>query len=245
MRSWLRLIFYLGINVLVSALTTWAVLNWWEARQEKPQALVAPAASQTVQVTPAVVEETPSPAASVPSMALTTYTVLPGETLGSIALDLDIDVETLMAINGLQDRDAIGANMVLFVPLPVNEQPLPPEQTPTSAPTQAAYSSADPQISIVSVVGAGDAATERVVLRRVGSGELSLAGWSLETESGDRYFFPQLILYADGAVSVHSAAGVNSVVDLYWGRSTAAWLSGSQVRLLDPAGELHASYRVP
>jgi LysM repeat protein len=195
-------------------------------------------------LTPAAVDETQPPEVSAPTMALTTYTVQPGDTLGSIALDLDVDVETLMEINGLQDRDAIGANMVLFVPLPVSDQP-PPEKAPTSAPTPAAYSSDDPQISIVSVVGAGDVDTERVVLRRAGSGELPLAGWSLETGSGERYYFPQLILYADGAVSVHSAAGVNSVVDLYWGRSTAAWPSGSQVRLLDPAGELHASYRVP
>jgi len=44
-------------------------------------------------------------------------------------------------------------------------------------------------VIIESVIGAGDLASERVMLKRSGPGELSLAGWSLVEENGKAFTF--------------------------------------------------------
>ena len=93
--------------------------------------------------------------------------------------------------------------------------------------------------------GVGDLDTERVVLRRSGLGELSLAAWQLRDQDGNIYIFPQLTLYQDGAVNINTRSGTNTVVDLFWNRSSAVWRSGKLVSLYDTAGILRASFTIP
>lgn len=241
MRQWKRLVFYLLLNILVSAATTLTVMSLWDRNQngDAPEP-VLPEVSPTLAASE---EDTPAlPTPSIPTLALQTYLVQPGDTLGSIALELDVSVDTLMNINGFTDPDLLGAGMILFVPA---DNPGSGEQ-PDSEPAQPQQIPAgEALIEIASVIGAGDLMTERVLLRRIGEGEISLSGWGLQSESGEVYTFPQLILYKDGAVNVHTAAGTDTVIDLYWGQDEAMWNAGSQVRLLDPAGNLHAIYTVP
>ena len=66
---------------------------------------------------------------------------------------------------------------------------------------------ADVPVEIVSVVGAGTLSAEVVVVRYIGEGELGLANWQLKDDNGNIFTFPQLILYTDGAVQVHTAPG--------------------------------------
>lgn len=100
-------------------------------------------------------------------------------------------------------------------------------------------------IEIVSVVGAGTLSAEVVVVRYNGEGELGLANWQLKDDEGNTFTFPQLILYTDGAVQVHTASGSDTVVDLYMGRRDPIWESGEVAKLFDPQDKLHAIYRVP
>ncbi len=100
-------------------------------------------------------------------------------------------------------------------------------------------------VQIVSVVGAGTLNTELVSIRYRGEGQLNLAGWQLKDEDGNAFTFPQLILFANGAVQVHTAAGSDTVIDLYWGAPEAVWRSGENARLYDAQGNLRAVYRVP
>jgi len=83
------------------------------------------------------------------------------------------------------------------------------------------------------------------MLKRSGSGELSLAGWQLVEEGGKTFIFPQLILFEGGAVNIYTRAGQATVVALYWGLRAPVWESGEEVILLDNQGNQQASYIVP
>ena len=100
-------------------------------------------------------------------------------------------------------------------------------------------------VDIVSVIGAETLDAEMVLIRYTGEGELDLAGWHLEDEDKNIFIFPQLTLYPEGAVQVHTMAGQDTVVDLYWGLRQSVWESGEEVSLVDPQGTERASYKVP
>ena len=100
-------------------------------------------------------------------------------------------------------------------------------------------------VEIVSVIGAETLDAEMVLIRYTGEGELDLAGWHLEDEDKNVFVFPGLTLYPEGAVQVHTMAGQDTVVDLYWGLRQSVWVSGEEVSLIDPQGTERATYKVP
>ena len=103
----------------------------------------------------------------------------------------------------------------------------------------------DIAVKISSVVGAGTLNSEIVVVKFEGEGQLDLASWQLKDEDGNTFKFPQLTLYPNGAVQVHTVTGTDTVIDLYWGIGDAVWSSGENARLFDAQGNLRAVYRVP
>ena len=113
----------------------------------------------------------------------------------------------------------------------------------------AAQSTLDPQskipVEIVSVVGAGTLNAELVVVSYKGEEQINLANWELRDEDRSVFTFPQLVLHTDGAVRVHTSAGTNTVIDLYWSASNPIWESGEEAQLLDPSGNVRARYKVP
>jgi len=111
--------------------------------------------------------------------------------------------------------------------------------TPTLPPLE------EPVIIIETVIGAGDLNAETVVIRRVGEGGLSITGWRMSNGRGVDYFFPNLVLSKNGSVRLYSRVGIDSVIELYLGRSEASWRSGDTVSLYDYAGNLRASYGIP
>ena len=100
-------------------------------------------------------------------------------------------------------------------------------------------------VEIISVVGAGTLETEVVVVRYNGEGELGLANWQLKDDNGNTFTFPQITLYTDGAIQVHTVSGADTPVDLYMGLREPIWESGESARLFDPQDNLRAIYRVP
>ena len=130
-----------------------------------------------------------------------------------------------------------------LVPIP---QPSTPVQSSESAePIETLPPDAQVPVEIVSVVGAGMLETEVVVVRYSGEGELGLENWQLKDENGNTFTFPQLVLYADGAVQIHTASGSETPIDLYMGRRDPIWESGEVAKLFDPQDNLRAIYRVP
>lgn len=110
---------------------------------------------------------------------------------------------------------------------------------------QTAVPQGDVPMEIVSVVGAGTVSAESVIIRYNGDGQVDLTGWQLKDEEGNTFTFPQLTLYTNGAVRVHTAAGADTVIDLYWGIPAIVWSSGENARLYDSQGNLQAVYRIP
>lgn len=165
MNRWKRLLTFLVLNVIVTALTMWVVLSLWSRANPLPGG------------TP----ETP-----------------PTQTTG------------------------IGA-----------------DATPSGAATTAGT------LEINTVVAPGDQQGERVLIRYLGEEELSLAGWQLEDEDGNRFVFPALRMFGGGAVTVHTRAGVNTVLELFWGLDRPVWAAGETVTLRDADGAVQATYIIP
>jgi len=116
---------------------------------------------------------------------------------------------------------------------------IPPLAGTTSSPA------ADGRVNIVSVLGAGTAASETVVLQNIGTAPLVLTGWQLKDRQGNAYTFPRLTLYPGGTLQIHTAAGEDTAMDLHWGRKEAAWSAGELVGLYDLSGVARAFYRIP
>lgn len=114
-----------------------------------------------------------------------------------------------------------------------------------SAPADTVNPQTDIAVKISSVVGAGALNSEIVVVKFEGEGQLDISSWQLKDEDGNTFKFPQLTLYPNGAVQVHTITGTDTVIDLYWGIGDAVWSSGESARLFDAQGNLRAVYRVP
>ncbi|HEY5571879.1 MAG TPA: LysM peptidoglycan-binding domain-containing protein [Anaerolineales bacterium] len=271
MRNWKRLFYYLFINVLVSACVTVMVLTIWErthppeianlASSSGNEEIVDPETGQnvslgvpanTIEATPvsAVAEPTEASPAE-PSLKKIEYAIQSGDTLGKIADRFDVTIEEIIAANDLDDPNRLDVGQIVIIPgqpgtEPEEPEPQPEESAqPPAATGEAPQVSGDAQVSIDSVIGAGDLNSERVLLKRTGSGELSLAGWQLLEEDGAVFTFPKLTLFEDGAVYVHSASGQATVVDLFWGLDAPVWEPGETVVLLDNTGDVKATYRAP
>jgi hypothetical protein len=101
------------------------------------------------------------------------------------------------------------------------------------------------KVEIVSILGAGIIGSEVVVVENKGENPIILTDWYLQDGQGNIYIFPQLTLYKSGTVMVHTASGVNTPTDLYWGRTAPAWQPGEQVSLYDTQGVVRAMYSIP
>ena len=112
--------------------------------------------------------------------------------------------------------------------------------------TQATFNpQVDIPVEIVSIIGAGTLNAEVVVIRNAGIEPLSLAGWQLKDSNRNIFVFPNLTLNSGGAVQIHTIAGTNTVIDLYWGESDSIWQSGEEADLVDTGGNVRAVYKVP
>jgi LysM repeat protein len=264
MKPWKRLIYYLFLNVLVSACTTLAVLVIWDRTQApaapttiEPAVAVSSAlntntpSTQVISTTVASAAVTPNPTArSSPIGNVEAYEVEYGDTLGIISERFDVPVEELMRVNQLDDPNSLSIGMVLYIPVTPEAVPTqtPAPATSTPATSGSTTPSAPPQearLIINAVIGTGDLASEHVFITRTGDNQLSLAGWQLKDEDNNVFDFPQLELYKDGAVNVWTTSGTNTVVDLYWGLNNPVWSSGEKVTLLDDQDKVRATYTVP
>lgn len=229
MKSWQRLLFYLLLNVLISACTVLVVLFLWDQLHGPVPRGLLPNALRSLSIRPTATQSSPEPVAPqavvTPTEDFIIYQVKPGDTFESIAQDFNISVEELVATNGFTRSQSLGAGEVLRIPVHPGAN-----------------------VIISSVIGAGDIETERVELQQHGQEELSLVGWRLEDEQQNIFLFPQfpqLIIYKNGAVNIYTKAGSNTAIELYWGMEVPVWQSGETVTLKDPQGNVRATYQVP
>ena len=246
-----RLILYLILNAVVSATATLTVLWLWDRAHPSPRIVIATPVLQVASGPTATLSTGAQPTVIPASPTLTVYTVQNGDTLGSIAQQFDVSVQDLMAANGLTDPDVLSVGQTLVIPvggfvlptataaaLPTNVvEPLHPTATrDPNAPL--------PRLMIREVKSAGVLADETLVIVNLG-GPVDLAGWTLRDEAGTLYTFPSLTLFESGAVNLHTTAGEDTVIDLYWGQTKAVWASGKKALLSDPGGSLHTQFTIP
>lgn len=259
MKQWKRLLYYLMINVIVSACMTLIILSVWDRTHPQPTggdtspdgpanqtatalAYNTDAALKTVEALRASPTTPPTKTPSVKE-----YTVKQNDSLGEIATMFDVTVEELMEFNALVDPNSIPVGLVLFIPV----TPAIPTETPAITPTEVLTSTMpagpvqEARVVINSVIGVGNLSSEHVFLTRTGDGELSLSGWTLEDDDGNVFTFPQLELYKDGGVNVWTTTGTPTVVDLYWGSLATIWGPGELVTLRDAQGKEHTTYQIP
>jgi len=213
------LLLAIGLNVVVSAVVTWAVLAWWQDTHPCPPLPAATLGTEATQ--PANV-----PTDAGPWFA---YVVQPDDTWPSLNRRFGLSPGTLQRFNGLPADAPLMSGQMLRVP-----------GTPPPTPT------GDPRgLEIVAVPGAGSLPDEHVRLRYRGAQPLNLAGWTLEDADGHRFHFPDLVLYPEGELQIWTKAGTATLEALYWGLSEPVWSSGETVTLRAPDGSVVATYRVP
>jgi LysM repeat protein len=280
MRQAKRVFYIVLLNVIISAITVGVVLQLWE--NDHP--------SNPIENTPVVKIVTATQPVNLPIVAnnftsgisipldtgilitgtiqvtptsqMLTYRVKEGDFLGAIAIQFNVSVADILAVNGLTDPDSLIIGQLIYIPtapLPtITSTSIPPTiiasatprpsatltqgSIPTSTPTVIGQ---EPQVVIDSVIGAGVLANERILIRRTGDGELSLAGWHLTDGKGNEYIFPQLTLYKDGAININTGSGQNTVVDLYWGLTTPIWGPGKVISIYDSQNNLRETYTLP
>ncbi len=246
-----RLFFYLMLNVIVSAGTVLIVLNIWD-RINHAETVTPVQVSMLPTAIASAIPPTDAPSPE-PTISLRPYEVDEGETLGDIALKFNISVDQLLEVNSFDDPDKLATGMIIFVPIsktidevnqtaPISESG---SREATAANQPIIPTPENPDIRIVSIVGVDDLATEHIQIRSMSSEALPLEGWRLETNNGLIFTFPNITLFEYGAVDLYTRAGINSVVALYWGRSTPVFQSGAQAVIYDADGNVQAVYSIP
>jgi hypothetical protein len=91
----------------------------------------------------------------------------------------------------------------------------------------------------------GNLLSEAVSIINDSSLAVNLQGWRLEREGGPSYTFGGVTLFPGGNLWLHTRAGDNTSVALYWSQSSPVWQSGATVRLTNPEGTVVSTYPVP
>ena len=239
-----QFVLYLILNVIVSMATVLFVLFLWD--RARPQAEPPPPTS-TVDAAAVVASALPTSTETlVPTATAFTYTVRPNDTLFGIALDLGVSLGDLMELNDLTESTILEVGQVLLVPTGDTPQPEATVTRTAPAPPSTVTPNSDveaPRVEITGVDGPGDLTSETVHLVNTG-GVAAMAGWTLDDGRGEVYRFPAFTLH-NGAVSVHSRAGTDTVIDLFWGLNDAVWFPGSVITLRDADGNVQSTFSIP
>ena len=261
--SFRQMLPFLFLNVIVSAVVVLSILFWWDSRGGGTAALAE--ATATAQLPPGVLptpniaappsgtaapEAVDAAADSAPEGGPVVHIVAAGDTLNRIGQQYDVSVEDIMAANNLTDPNVIGVGDSLTIPvggLPTPTVPAPTEiaAMPSPIPTEA-VAAGQGEIAVTGITDPGALATESVQIVNNGAERQSLLGWTVRDEDNNAYTFGDVSIFGEGAgILLHSRAGSDSPLELFWGLEEPAWRSGETLTLWDAAGQVVATYVVP
>ena len=87
-------------------------------------------------------------------------------------------------------------------------------------------------VRISNVLYNGQRQREVVVIVNEG-GDAKMQGWTLTSSRNISYTFPNVTLFQDSFISVHTTSGTNVPTDLFMNRQDPAWQSGDVLTLAD------------
>ncbi len=259
--SFRQMLPFLFLNLVVSTVVVLSILFWWDNRNAEA-ALAEATAAATL---PPGVLATPNiaapPSGTVPAEAAAdtaatgddapvVHTVQAGDTLNRISQQYDVSVDDIMAANNLTDPNIISVGQQLVIPvggLPTPTVPPPTEiaARPSPIPTEAVVAGQG-EIAIAGVNTPGVLATEAVQIVNNGAALQSLQGWKVRDEDGNVYTFGDVGIFGEGAgILLHSGAGADSPLELFWGLTEPAWRSGETLTLWDAAGQVVGTFVIP
>ena len=251
-----HLAFLVIINALVSLAIAVAVAWVFEARRPDPEELAAintprpqPVLAAPADPAPQAPAANPTPAESglveapatptpQPEAVDEVYVVQPGDTLLAIATRYGITVDAILAANNLTNPDFVFSGQRLVIPV-IGSAPVATATTPgiTLGPAG---------IQLTGVLNPGDLANEQSLVVNESDAAVSLQGWQLQRVDGPAYTFrSDTPLFPGGSLRIHSAAGQDTTIDLYWGLGEAVWRSGVTAQLRNAQGEVVTSFSVP
>lgn len=252
--SFRRMLPFLLLNILVSAMTMLAILYWWDNRSPSTMDEVTETA-----VIPTIPLATSAPAGTAPTNtpepepddSPIIHIVKAGDALGNLSTFYDVPLEDLMAANGLTDPNILSVGQELIIPIGGLATATPPptaaavDVLPSPIPTEA-LAAGEVNIVITAVTGIGSLTEETIQIANYGSSQIALQGWELTDEDGHAFKFGQVTLFGDGAaIQIHTETGQNGPADQYWGLETAVWETGEQITLRDAAGTTQSTLTVP
>jgi LysM repeat protein len=167
----------------------------------------------------------------------TEYVVQAGDSLSGIADRFGVSVATIVSANRLDNPDFVFSGQRLIIPS--GDAPL-PAATPT--PIAASVNSG---IRLANVESAGVAGAEAIDVGNDSDLAVNLQGWRLEREGGPSYTFGNLLLFPGSGLKLHSGAGTDSSVDVYWNQPGTVWATGAVARLINPQGTEVSRLTVP
>jgi LysM repeat protein len=267
--SYRRMLPFIFLNIVVSAVVVLAILWWWDGRKEDSPASIE-GVPEIVQVDdsqeePQVEESAPielPEATNVPIVDESgpeTHIVAAGETLGQISGRYDVTLEEIMSANGMSNPNFLFVGQELIIPLAETVQEAQetveevPETTdsggenvlPTPIPTEPS-GEGEAMIEIAEVISPGQLSLEAVQIINNGRSEAKLSDWKLADQFGNYYTFSPITLFGDGAgILVHTTAGQDSATEFYWGEDESIWKSGEMVILYDAEGAVQAEFEIP
>jgi len=162
------------------------------------------------------------------------YIIQPGDSLSGVASKFGITINQLLNINNLDNPDFVFVGQRLILPSGTIPQNALQPSAANNQPSPVINGSME--VAAVNDVGAIDAETVLVV--NESDAAFNLQGWTLGREGGPFYTFGNLPVFPGGSVRVHTRAGNDTSIDLYWGQPSSVWAAGGTVRLTDVQGEL-------
>ncbi len=245
------------ISLVIAIVVVWAAelrrpdLEELAARYTPPPPVVL-IATPTAEIAgaPVTVVSTPSavlaaPTATSVSSASSTdpevYVVQQGDSLFGIAIRFNLTVDELMAANDLDNPDFVFSGQRLVIPQPGSGT----SSSTTPGTGDAAQPSSATNGLTVQVQQAGNLPEENVLIVNDSNNAVNLQGWTLGKVNGAVYAFEDLPLFPGGSVRLHSEAGQDDSLNLYWSQSAPVWESGSVVRLFNAEGREVVSNTVP
>jgi LysM repeat protein len=216
-----------------------------------PGAAPAPAGQEAVA---AGGEEAAAAADATPGADYVIHVVQAGDTLFGMALQYGVSIEDIVIANNLESAEVlldVGQELIMPVGgLPPTLTPTPTEPVPTLAIELTPIATVTPQpagsvdVVIQDVLFPGDVTREAVFIVNQGA-RLDMQGWTLSDENDNVYTFPQLELFPDGGVTVHTGVGEDEANDLYWGLSVAVWGEPTDTATLrNPLGEVESEFPI-